>query len=366
MLRATRPRVPSATPCAFLVLLCASICLSQRAAAADPADATPTAAVRIGYFLGGKTYAFHRAFSAGALESGGDSLTLLSKYLDGGEFVPVPKDPWRLRAMRDQGKFGKLSGVEVARAIAAGEVDGGTVGESSFIQAAVAGRPIVAVARLQHDQRERPAKAIVLRSGIEISSPADFAGLTLAARRGGPGEEMMLQEFLSGLGIDWRRRVRLRTQVSERDFENLLARGEIDGGLLHVTTIQRVLRDGTGTIHRRMDWIDPELSQGLLVFHRDFVAAHPRTVRRIVAGYAAHARHESALPAHSPELLLPLLVEHRVPGMDLPRAASPPLPRLALLEEAQRLLLKHGHIESAVDLGPFVDASFASILGATR
>ena len=186
MLRAPRPRVPSATPCAFLVLLCASICLSQRAAAADPADATPTAAVRIGYFLGGKTYAFHRAFSAGALESGGDSLTLLSKYLDGGEFVPVPKDPWRLRAMRDQGKFGKLSGVEVARAIAAGEVDGGTVGESSFIQAAVAGRPIVAVARLQHDQRERPAKAIVLRSGIEISSPADFAGLTLAARRGGP------------------------------------------------------------------------------------------------------------------------------------------------------------------------------------
>ncbi len=321
-------------------------------------SAQKPAPLRLGYFLGGKTYALFRAFQDGSLEGAGANVVLLSKYLDQPEYVVVPKDSWRLRTMRDRGKFGKLSGVAVLRDLEWRIVDGGTAGESSFVQGVVAGRPVVAVAALQHDLKEAPAKAIVLRTGITIERQEDFAGLTLASRRGGPGEEIMLREFLATLDSNVQDRVHIRSQVSENDIDRLLATGEIDGGLLHFTTIYRVLTAGTGYIHRRMDWMNPELSMGLLVFRRDVLESNPEAVGRLIEGYMRRVRYEANLPADSHELLWPLYLDHRVPGMSLPRVTTPPRVRVELLQEVQELLLKYGYISGRVNLHRFIDNRF--------
>lgn len=323
-----------------------------------PTSAQEAPPLRLGFFLGGKTYALFRAFQDGSLESSGAGVVLLSKYLDQEGYTLVPKDSWKLRKMRDTGKFGKLSGVAVLRDIEWRIVDGGTAGESSFVQGVVTGRPVVAVAALQHDLKETPAKAIVLRTGIKIERPGDFAGLTLASRRGGPGEEIMLREFLETLGGDVKSKIDIRSQVSEGDIDHLLATGEIDGGLFHFTTIYRVSAAGTGYIHRRMDWMNPELSQGLLVFRKDIIESNPRGVGRIVEGYVRRVRYETGLASGDPELLRPLYLNHTVPGMSLPRVTTPPRVRVDLLEEVQRLLLKYGYIARTVELSHFIDNRF--------
>jgi ABC-type nitrate/sulfonate/bicarbonate transport system substrate-binding protein len=324
----------------------------------------PKDAIRVGCFFGGRGYVLFRAYLRGYFEREGAPVVFYSEYLGGADFEEVPRSQEAMQAMRvGPGKrnFGKVTGDEIARAMEAGAFDAGTVGESSFIEAVARGVPLVAVAAMAHSERGRPSEAIVLRTGVVVRSPADLKGKRLASRRSGPGgEAVFLRRFVESVGLDPERDLTLVENVDEDALRRGFRDGSIDGGLCHVEMTAQLVRDGYGVVYRTMDWMDPALSQGLVVFRRDYVAAHRDRVARFVRAYARSVHDESLVPEpeRARETRKGLRTTLKISGMDLPRADDPPAVRVDLLEEMQRLLVRDGVVAKAVDLRPFVDASF--------
>jgi ABC-type nitrate/sulfonate/bicarbonate transport system substrate-binding protein len=320
--------------------------------------------VRLAYFHGGKSYLLYRAYVDGYFEREGVRLELRSRFMGKPGFHPVPASFQEMQAAKHDrhGRrtyFGKVSGTEIAEALAGKDFDGGTMGESSFLMAVSQGAPLVAVAMLGHDTRQAPAKAIVLRKGLRVDKPADLRGRTLISRRGGPGEAVMLREFLLSAGLRPGVDVKIIDQVEEDETEPLLQDERVDGGLYHVSTIRRLLRRDAGWVYRRMDWMAPELSHGLLVFRKDFVAARRGAVVRVLRAYAKRVRFEKSLPAEarSPEQSPDQHGETGVEGMDLPQTDDPPRVRAELLDELQKLFLKHGLVREPIPYRDCVDTT---------
>lgn len=124
-----------------------------------------------------------------------------TQYMDKDEFHKVPKSYEEMQKRRrgDGNKktyFGQVTGTTLIEAMEKGILDGGTVGESSFVYAVSTGRPIVVVAMLSHDTIEMPGRDILMRKGVVINRPEDFKDKVLISRYVGPGDSIFLKEFL--------------------------------------------------------------------------------------------------------------------------------------------------------------------------
>ncbi|NNN05263.1 MAG: ABC transporter substrate-binding protein [Elusimicrobia bacterium] len=321
--------------------------------------------IRVGCFFGGRSYVLFRAYLHGYFEREDAPAVFYSRYLGETDFVPVPRSQPKMQLMRSgpgpRRNFGKVTGDALVRALEAGDFDAVTVGESSFIAAVSRGAPLVAVAALARSARGRPSEAIVLRKGVVIRSPADFRGKRLAGRRSGPGgEAIFLRRFVESIGLDPRRDVTLIEDVDEDSLRRDFRDGSIDGALCRVEMTAQLVRDGFGVVYRPMDWVDPALSQGLIVFRRDFAARHPDRVARFVRAYARSVHDEALVPqsTRAAETSKGLRTVLRFDGLDLPQADDPPLVRLDLLKQMQTLLVQDGVVAKAVDLTPFVNSGF--------
>jgi ABC-type nitrate/sulfonate/bicarbonate transport system substrate-binding protein len=344
------------TPAIFLLPLCAVMLAAagpRPAAAADRADGT----VRLGYFIGGRTILFGRAFADGAFEREGVKIELTTRRLRGG-LVKVPRDLKKVAGLEKDGRYGKMKGGEILALMAAGELDGGLVGEASFIEAAQAGQPVVAVALLGHDRKDEPGHAIVLRKGVVISSAAGFAGLTMITRRAGPGDALFFREFLRKEGVP-ESSVKIIDQVDDDQIEPMLKDGRADGGYLHLMLISHLLESGGVYVYRPMNWLNAEVSQALLVFRRDFLEKRRSDVLKIVAAYAKRVAYENALPGPALEGTYRRgktgLMKLDSEDMSLPVYDYPPKVRMDLVNEMQGMMLAHGLLKGTTDLGLFVD-----------
>jgi ABC-type nitrate/sulfonate/bicarbonate transport system substrate-binding protein len=337
--------------------LCFFLLLPSAARAA--AGATPARTVRLGYFIGGRTTLFGRAFAAGCFDREGVRVELTTRRLRGG-LMKVPKRLKQVAELETDDRFGKLSGGEILSMIAEDKLDGGLVGEASFLQAAGDSEPVVAVALLGHDEKGAPDHAIVLRKDVVIRSTADFSGLTLITRRAGPGDALFFREFLRSEGVP-EGSVRILDQVDDDQVEPMLLSGKADGGYLHLMRIDHLLRSGDVYIYRPMNWMDAEVSQALLVFRRDFLEKHRDLVLKIVAGYIKRIAYERTIPARLKETTRSNgktgVMRLNSPGMSLPVYDYPPRLRLYLLREMQAMMSRYGRLKSAPDLGAFVDES---------
>ncbi|MBI5244436.1 MAG: ABC transporter substrate-binding protein [Elusimicrobia bacterium] len=315
-------------------------------------------AVKLAYFHGGKTAVLLRAYVNGSFEAAGVRLELHSKYMGkpGFELLPRSTSAVAAIALDQDGRktyFGKASGIETAEAALAGDFDGATMGEASFLLAVSSGAPLVAVATLSHDVREAPSKAIVVREDVMIDKPEDFKGKTLISRRAGPGEAVMLREFVLSIGLAPGKDVELRNQVPEDEMVSLLRHRKVHGGLYDLSVVAKLVQRGQARLYRRMDWMNPEVSQALLVFRKDFVESRPEAVRRVLAAYAQRIRAEKPLAVEQ----VGLDKAARDEGLGPPRADDPPWVRADLLEEYQDLLIKHGVLGARVPLDGFVDTA---------
>ena len=326
--------------------------------------------LKVGHFIGGKTYVLYRAFYNGRLDDAKTPIQLYSRFMhENDPFIPVPRDlkqlkKWRKRKEGKKIKFGKVSGIEVLDAIMQGELHGGTVGESSFLSYLQPGMPLVAVALLQRDSIERPAKAIAIRQDLTINTPEDLMGLRFASRRAGPGEEVLLYLYLDSLGINWNKSIEIIPQMDDHVMEAELGKS-IDGGLFHITTIRRLYKAKTGKIHRLMDWASPHLSFGLLVFHKEVVENNTESIQRLLKGYHDQIKYEESIPIE--EKLLhkdfPLRMAQEFQGMSLPQNVNPPFVNLKDLETVQSHLHQYGFINQTFPLEPFVNHELlASVL----
>ena len=324
--------------------------------------------LRVGHFIGGKTYVLYRAYYNGRFDNLTVPVNLYSRYMhQNTEFINVPRDlkqlkKWRKKKIGDEIKFGKVSGIEILDGIIKGELHGGTVGESSFLSYLKPGMPLVAVALLQRDSIVKPAKAIAIRNDLSITKPEDLIGLRLASRRAGPGEEVLLYLYLDSLGIDWRNKCTIIPQMDDHIMEASLGKS-IDGGLFHITTIRRMAKAGTGKIHRLMDWASPHLSFGLLVFHKDVFARHPDAVQQFLKGYVEQIRYEESISIEEKLMYeeFPLRMAQEFQGMSLPQVVNPPIINRTDLNTIQDHLVHYGFMKTPLKLSAFVDSSMLEL-----
>lgn len=318
-------------------------------------------AIKIGYFHGGRTMLLYRAYINNEFEKEGVGVNLLTKDLHKDQYYTVPKS---YDEIKNNNFFGKARGGELIDQVIKGETDGATPGESSFIEAASKGLPIVVVAMLGHDTKEAPGHAIIFRKDVIIKNSQDIKGKTLSSRRAGEGDRVFLEEFLEDEGIDSKKDVKIVSQVNDDEWTKGITLGNFDGGYYHLMAVEGLVKTGQAYVYRKFDWVNPELSNALLVFRKDIVKKHPKEVEKIVRAYMKRIRYEHSLPKEErlkdpgEGFLYGLQVEKDFQGMNLPQYDFPPRVRVELLDEMQELLLKHQVIDKKVDLSDFIDNRF--------
>ena len=325
-----------------------------------------TDVVRIGYFHGGRTAVFYRTWVYGQFARDGVDMELVTRNKGRRRYGPMLDltAPANRRIRLDAGLtgIGKATGRELLQLLVDGRIDGATIGETAFILAAAKGLPIVAVTELGHDAEKNPAHALVLRRGIVLDGPDSLRGLRLAARRSSGGDAIVLQEYMSQVGLDPTRDVIIRSDVSEENMTRMIARGEIDGAYAHLNAVRDWIQDRRYPVYiaRRLDWINPEMSQGLLVFSRKYIKQNGPIVRKIIAAYMKRIATENEMSSierrRSDARGLQIEIDYQ--GMHYPQCDRMPRVRSGLLYQWERLMIKHGALNRRVDLAPYIDGTY--------
>ncbi len=314
--------------------------------------------VNIGYFHGGRTIILYRTQIFREFEKAGVEVELMTRFLRSKNYFPMPD----LTVEKKITNVGKATGDELIRLVTARTFQGATVGETAFLKAIKDGAPIVAVAELGHDVKDGAGHALVLRNGVLIKGADSLKGLRFGARRSAGGDEVVLREFIAQHGLDPDRDVKLISNIKDDVFGLMLARGELDGAYGHVLSVKKWLEKFKYPvhIHRPLDWINPEMSMSVLVFHRDFVKEHPTTVQKIVLAYMRRSRAEFAMPTAEKkrEGKKGLQIEVDFNGLNLPEHRRIPEVQTDLLAEWQKLLVKHRVLDRKLEIAPYVDNSF--------
>ncbi len=317
--------------------------------------------VKIGWFDGGRTHLLYRAYINGYFAKEKVSIKLMTKTLRKDDLYEVPEKHAAFADMVDKDKFlGRMTGLEIVDAMEKGKLNGGTIGEASFIDAISKGKPIVAVAALGHDTKEKPGHAFVLRKGLVIKKPEDLKGKTFASRRSGPVDAMLVREFVQSEGLKLSDVKIIDNMMDDELFERL-EDGTVDGGYHHLHWVKKFIDNNIGYVYRRLDWVAPEASLALLVFNKDFVRDNRDTVQKIVNAYVKRIRHEHGLSEakkRKPKTFGLQMVNNDVEGMNIPQCDLPPVIRVELLSTIEDLMLKHGYISRKADMEKFIDYGF--------
>ncbi len=335
-----------------------AVLLSSAAAAVSSAATAP---VRIGYFHGGRTNVIYRTYTNGFFEAAGIPVELYTAGLHDPTVYKLPKTHDEImKHQKTLGfeEFSKMRGTEIVDAMLAGKVDAGTIGESSFIQSVAEGKPIAAVAMLGYDTRAHPGHVIAMRKGVVINSPADFHGKTLAARRAGPGDYIFLKEFIAAIGMADDPTIKVLSQVPDDEIDRQIEKKEVDGGYYHLMTAHGLA--STLYPYRPLNWLNPEMSQAVLVFRKDFIARHPDRVQKVVNAYIKRIAYERSIPPEQADKSWDkgLMMKSEYAGMMIPQYDLPPRVRPELLEAMQDLLLKYDFIKEKKNLEDAIDKTF--------
>jgi ABC-type nitrate/sulfonate/bicarbonate transport system substrate-binding protein len=337
---------------------------NDRSVAMLPAAKAPAGEMRLGYFHGGRAHILYRILLDKGFAAQGVDVGLYSEFLNDSEglgrkgFFRAPADIPEMNAVTTcDDFFGRVTGVKIIAAMERGELDGGAVGESSFLAAAAEGAPITAVAMLGHDTKSRPGKGVMAARGLSIESPQDLKGAVMITRRAGAGDGIFAREFIRSIGLVPDKDVLVIEDVKDDEQEAMLRSGFVDLKFGHLHEMRDYIEDGTAKFYRKMDWMNPELSQALLVFNNDYLARNPEKVKKLLRAYAKRIAYEKSLsPARrSQEAGFGVQMEMNYRGMNLPQFDDPPRVRPEQLDELQGLLVRYGRVRRRADLDRFIN-----------
>jgi len=296
--------------------------------------------VAIGFFNGGRTKTFGRTFVNQYFKKEGVDVELYTKYANKDEWYSVSDRIIELKKSNteDYDYFGVVDGFTIVEeGIKQKGFAAATVGMPTFIWAVHNNIPVVAVAALMYDGT---AKKIMMRSDVTIRGPEDFKGKVLATQETGPGSVVFLKEFVKNIGLDPEKDVIIAGPIPEKDVEASLRNKQIDGGYFSYSQIPRLIDEGLIYEYRKMDWMNPKLSHGVLIFRRDFFEKHPEKVKKIISAYMRMIQDEKNEAARQTKGAF---------------SEYPPLVHVDLLQEMQGLMLEYGEIDTKVDIGDFID-----------
>lgn len=318
--------------------------------------------VRIGYFHGGRCHLLYRAYINGNFKNSGLNVELFTATVEGRRLVKVPGNHDDYKKIIPTTT--RMTGLEIVDHIMAGSLDGGTIGESSFLASITKGLPIVAVASLGYTSKDKSCKALMLRNGIKINRPDDFKGKRFATRLSGPGDPAFLKEFFYTIGLDPEKDIAITENLPDEEIRDLLVDGKIDGVLSHLyggaSGVEHILKENIGYLYTKMTWLNPEMSHAVLVFHKDFIERHPDKVSAIVEGYVRRIRLETGFSEEEKTNTKEwgLAVKKEFCGMDLPIFKSNPVVELKLLKEIQKILYRYGYLKNKAAIRGYINNSF--------
>ncbi len=348
--------------------------LAQSPPAEDVIVATEKV-VHIGYTHNPRHVILYRTYINHAFSDVGVKVELVSKPTAQSDFEPVPQNYEDIKTIPS---YGQIDDEELLAGLAEKKWDAATVSAATFVQGVAQGLPIVAIAELAHDQKDRPSHAIMFRRNLVIDSPDDIKGTTISNQTTGLLGELFLKEFLAQHGIS-ELDVAINTdEAAGQTFSD----GLFAHTLRFMKAAQNAREDASPTeekskkkspplpdmlMYESMDkWMNPELSHALLVFHKDYIARNPQEVERVVLAYMNEIEKERKLP-ESVRLLNPgrgflfgLQMETLIAGLGLPQPDMPPTVSLPLLNELQDLFIKHGYLNSPNKLDAYVDNRFVN------
>ncbi len=335
--------------------------------------------VRIGYFHGGRTQLLARVHNDYEWAKAGVKVEMWSRDLHAEEFALMPHS---IREFNAPGTdiVGKVRGTELIEHLLRGDYDLTTPGESSFVLAMRQGLPVVAIAELGHDVRNQSGHVIMMRNGMPAGGPGDYFGRVLVSRRAGPGDSIMLKEYLETIGVDLEEDIvqldALPRDVASKsalpdDFIYIIdqlyepqwaigtANCVIDGGYYHLMGVPAKIHE-FWIVAALQDWVDPELSHALLVSTPEYVAANRERLVKMMETYILRIKMEHALSyevrTRQDEKGIQMAMDYY--GLNLPQYDVVPTVSVELLTEMTRLLRKYGFVdEQAVDVASFVDNS---------
>lgn len=330
-----------------------------------------SAPLRIAYFLGGRTAILYRAFLFGDIEKNGLKAELYSKnlydrkgggYLQHRNFYRIPRN--YVPSTGGYQPF-KATGDELLEFMLNGGAVGATIGETAFLKAVEKRLPIVAVAELGFDSQKLPGHAFVLCKNRRLGDPAALKGLVFGARRSAGGDLVFLKEFFSRQGLDPDKDVKIIDNIPDDKLMTMTRSGELDGAYHHLMALPD-LPSHCREI-RKLDWLNPEMSEGLLVFRKDWLAANREAVVRLLRGIRERALQERAMsPSERKRGVWKgkkgLEIEMDAEDMQLPHVRPELTVRRDLLEQMQALLKKYGVLKERAALDAFIDNSLAESL----
>jgi ABC-type nitrate/sulfonate/bicarbonate transport system substrate-binding protein len=123
---------------------------------------------------------------------------------------------------------------------------------------------------------------------------------------------------------------------------------------------KRIVEEGLGYVYRPMDWMNPQLSQAVLVFHKEYLETHREEVQRFVNAYVKRIAYEKSIPEEEKDASWSkgLMMAGKFEDMVIPTYDLPPTLRPALLEEMQDLMIQYGELDKKVDVEDFIDYTF--------
>ena len=326
----------------------------------------PLEPLKIGFFLGGRTLAIYRAFLYGYYEHEGEKVELITKGLRDENWRAMKKDS------SDTGKediFGKATGDEIIQGMLKGKWQFGAVGETAFIKAAAQGLPVVAIAELGFDTKEKPGHAIAFRKGLNIKKPEDFKGKVFGSRRSSGGDTAFLLEFIEQMGLK-KGDYTLKEYIMDDEWRPWFIEGKVDVIYFHLMALQKLYRSGHAEIYQRLTWANPNMSQAILVVHKDFLKKEKRRIVKMLKALVQRIRYENSLPLEirrsntkKGNRKMGYQMEKNFLGtMNLPQFRNKPTVRVKVLTEMAQLLKKHGFVSkvpkftSSVDNSPLMTA----------
>ena len=207
------------------------------------------------------------------------------------------------------------AGPATVEALSAGAIDAAYIGPNpavnSFIKSAGQSVRIVAGSA-------SGGAALVVRAGID--GPADLAGTTIATPQLGNTQDVALRAWLGEQGYHTDTAGGGQVHIAPTDNAQTLAlfqSGKIDGAWLPEPWVSRLVLDASATVlvDEASLWPGGAFPTTVLLVRSEYLAAHPETVRALVAGHSASVDWLTAHPDESAAVINKKLVEDTGKGL---------------------------------------------------
>ena len=315
--------------------------------------------IKLGYFHGGKNYGFFRAYVYKYFDKNGVNVSLYTTVQDKGPLTLIEKDPeWIFKKKKEQKFFGKMTGNKIAELINEGKLDGGLIGSGSFLDALEKNLSIVAVASLGMCDKEKTCRSLTLREGVKIINLEDLRGKKICYFKDTSIDYLALVKYLKKVGLYGN-----VTLIETKDWDSWVsyAYGKADACIRHYGSAKEADIEWNGH-YEAVDWINPNMDHGLLVFKADFIHKHPDKIKKIILGYNERLNYEKNLSddeAHKSNIK-GLNIKDEYEDISLAVMNYNLSVKTSLLNEIETMMMEEDMLERDLNIQGHVDNSFVS------